>query len=49
MREEGKREQRGERAKREDQESRDHKADMAGLYRSEKLGEGKSVNWRSLG
>lgn len=49
MREEGKREQRGERAKREDQESRDHKADTAGLYRSEKLGKGKSVNWRSLG
>jgi hypothetical protein len=36
------------RDRQKDQESREHMAKMAGLYRNEKLGERKSMSWRSL-
>lgn len=34
---------------RQERVPREHTAKMAGLYRSEKVGEGKPMSWRSLG
>lgn len=41
---------RGEdRGKKEKGGPRECMAEMSGLYRNQKLGEGKPINWRSLG